>query len=278
MKNKIKLLGFLTLLSLTLSIVGMAQTKIGYYYSYDYQTATFSDMTGQDLTCYGITAAVQNSVKRDSLALQMARYRALYPSAKITCVISTDTSIYTHVHNIKNFETLKSTTFDAYNLEREYWNGAGTFTQWCQWLRIIKREFGSVEAYLGKLVPLPTNKLVTGQIQADSIVKICRKIYLHNYYTIDKWSGKYCLDNDNSRMKYLAYAAYKNPDYNNSTFEVIPLIANNEQGNGTGFQTSYLDGEAVVYCYQSYRKALINSSIQYKTKLLVQSIQVYKKL
>jgi len=262
--KKIKLL----LACLAFTILTTAQTRTGYYYNYDYQTATFSDMAGQDLTCYGITAAVQNSVKRDSLKLQMARYRALYPSAKITAVISTDTSIYTHVHNIKNFETLKSITFDGYNLEREYWNGAGTFAQWCAWLRIIKNQLGSVEAYLGKL----------NQVQADSIVKICRKIYLHNYYTIDKWSGKYCLDNDNSRMKYLAYATYKNPAYNNTTFEVIPLIANNEQGNGTGFQTSYLTDAAVIYCYQSYRKALTNSSIQYKTKLLVQSIQVYKKL
>ena len=81
-------------------------------------------MSGEDITCYGITAAVQNSVKRDSLALQMTRYRAIYPNAKIAVVISTDTSIYTNVQRIKNFETLKSVTFDAYNLEREF--------EWCR--------------------------------------------------------------------------------------------------------------------------------------------------
>ena len=253
----------LTYLFIIISYCSFAQEKIGYYYNYNNLTDRFQDMSGQDITSYGITAALDNSVKRDSLSKQMKRYKAKYPTASIKVVISTDTSIYTQVNKIKNFQTNYGVNFDGYNLEREFWNGAGTFTQWLQWCRIIKSRLGSVEAYLGKFT----------QSQADSIVYNVGKIYLHNYYNIDRWSGKYCFDNDNSRVKYLAKSANKQ----GKVYEVYLLLANNEQSNTLGFQTEYLTGEAINYCWQSYQKAYTNYSMSYKLNLLIKSIMIYKK-
>jgi len=253
---------------MSMVLTSFSQTRIGYYYKYDNLTSTFSDMSGQDITSYGITSALGNSVKRDSLSRHIKRYRAKYPEATIKVVISTDTSIYTVINNIKNFEKNYNVKFDGYNLEREFWNGAGTFAQWQSWIILIKQRLGSVEAYLGKF----------SQAQSDSIIKYCDKINLHNYYTIDKWSGKFCLDNDNSRIKYLATSAYrkslKTPGF---TYEVVLLVANNEKENPEGFQTKLLKGDVLPYCFQSYKTALDASTISYKNKLIVQSIQVYKK-
>jgi hypothetical protein len=268
MKNKIYFIGLLTILGMLFSLASMqAQERTSYYYNYDYLTNRFQDMRGEDLVCYSITSHMTNSVKRDSLRKQIVRYKTQYPNSKITVVFASgvkDTNIYTQVTRIKDFETANSLKFDGYNFEREYWNGVGTFNQWCSWLRLIKQRLGSCEAYLGSLT----------QLQSDSIVTICNRIYLHNYYTNDKWSGKYCIDNDNKRLKYIANSAY----HQQKVFEVLPLLANNEQSNPTGFQTSYLIGDAIAYCYHSYKKAFDNAPIQYKNQLNIRSVVIYKKL
>lgn len=263
MKNKIKLFGLLTVLLLSI-FTAPAQERVGYYYNYQYQTDRFQDMTGQDITSYGISAALDNSVKRDSLAKQMKRYRLKYPTATIKCVI-TDTATVT---KIINFQNSKSVTFDGYNLEREFWNGTGTFAQWQTYVIYIKQRLGSVEAYLGRF----------SQSQADSIVKYCDRIYLHNYYNIDRWSGKYCIDNDVNRVKYLAKAANRWNNGQGKVFEVLLLLANNEQSNTLGFQTEYLSNPgAITYCWQSYQQAYTNYSIPYKLNLLIKSVMIYKK-
>jgi hypothetical protein len=233
-----------------------------YYHNYLYTTG-FSAFSGESLVLYGVTAALDNSVKRDSLEHQMNRYKYAYPSATIKVVISTDTSIYTQINKIQNFQISHEVSFDGYNLEREFWNGAGTAAQYYTWLRLIKNRLGSVECYLGTFT----------QTQSDSITKYVSSINLHYYFTIAKWSGQYCMDNDKSRLTYLARSAYKNSKY----ITIHPLFANNEKSNfDTGFQTQLLDS-AIEYCTASWSSAYSSRTFSYKDRLVIGNIIIYKK-
>jgi len=252
-----------------------AATTVGYYKTsittsilrVSYRDSLMTLLAGKDFYPYGCTAALQNSAKRDSLGKFIKRYRTAYPSAKVVCIIATDTSIYGILHDIKTYadghDSLSQ--FTGYNLEWEYWRSTAgiTFSQWIARLHLMKQRLTNVEVYIG---------YVKVAAEIDSMVRYCYRILPANYAdsTYNSYTKlfKWFKVNDRDRMVNIAKACTRQ----GKTIQAFPIF-----NNKSAYEGGYITAAGEANIFKCWTAAYNSRNVPGRSKIDANGYVIYVK-
>lgn len=135
---------------------------------------------------YDLNTVLKTSSLREKLPSFIGKCKS--EGIRVTGICGGESSLTRmHTYNISQSDPNKR--FDAYNLELEWWNGAASFSTYSSVLRKMQglaksiRPEVTVEVYIGWLKPDEAKKA-----QADTLVKYCDRILVHDYRTSPSFS------------------------------------------------------------------------------------------